>query len=134
MMQPKTVTRYIPTVDAIASDFVQRIRAIRDDKNEVPADFGNELNKWSLESIAYIALDQRLGLLSETNADPGGQKLIQVSETFREEFHKLTIYFFQSVHDFFDLSYDLEVKPSLWKYYKTPTYHKMMKCLNTMTE
>lgn len=79
MMQPKTVTRYIGTVDTIADDLVARIRSIRDDKGEVPADFSNEMSKWALESIAYIALDQRLGLLTNTVPDSDGQKLIQVS-------------------------------------------------------
>lgn len=79
MMQPKTVTRYIGTVDTIADDLVARIRSIRDDKGEVPADFSNEMSKWALESIAYIALDQRLGLLTNTIPDSDGQKLIQVS-------------------------------------------------------
>lgn len=79
MIQPRTVHRYVPTVDEIASDFVARIREIRDDKNEAPADFGNEMNKWSLESIAYIALDQRLGLLNNIAKDSDGQRLIQVN-------------------------------------------------------
>lgn len=116
MMQPKTVTRYIGVVDTIAGDFVNRIRSIRDDKQEVPADFGNEMNKWALESIAYVALNQRLGLLTDTEENSEGQRLIQ------------------SVHEFFVLSYELEVNPSFWKIYETPTYKKMMKCLNTMTE
>lgn len=116
MMQPKTVTRYIGVVDTIAGDFVNRIRSIRDDKQEVPADFGNEMNKWALESIAYVALNQRLGLLNDTEENSEGQRLIQ------------------SVHEFFVLSYELEVNPSFWKIYETPTYKKMMKCLNTMTE
>lgn len=81
MMQPKTVTRYIGVVDKIAEDFVTRIRSIRDDKNEVPADFSNEMNKWALESIAYIGLDQRLGLLKETDPHSDGQKLIEVQLT-----------------------------------------------------
>lgn len=78
MMQPKTATRYIKTVDKIAGDFLNRVRLIKDDKSEVPADFGNEVNKWALESIAYIALDQRLGLLDSDNKDTRGQRLIEV--------------------------------------------------------
>lgn len=78
MMQPKTVKSYVPTVQTIADEFVQRIRSIRDDRVEVPADFSNELNKWALESISYIALDQRLNLLTDTNPDSDGQRLIMV--------------------------------------------------------
>lgn len=77
-MQPKTMQRYIGVVDGIATEFLERIRATRDLHNEVPADFANEMNKWSLESIAYIALDQRLGLLTETDPESQGQKLIEV--------------------------------------------------------
>lgn len=78
MMHPKTVKRYVGTVDKINEDLITRIRSIRDDNLEVPADFGNEMNKWALESIAYIALDQRLGLLTDPNPHSEGQKLIQV--------------------------------------------------------
>lgn len=78
MMHPKTVKRYIATVDKINEDLITRIRSIQDDKGEVPSDFGNEMNKWALESIAYIALDQRLGLLRDTVPNSDGQKLIQV--------------------------------------------------------
>lgn len=78
MMQPKTVKSYVPTVQTIADEFVERIRKLRDEKLEVPADFSNELNKWALESISYIALDQRLNLLTSTDKDSDGQRLITV--------------------------------------------------------
>lgn len=77
-MQPKTVSRYVETVETIAEDFVTRIRSIRDGQNEVPADFSNEMSKWALESIAYVALDQRLGLFTDTNPESDGQTLIKV--------------------------------------------------------
>lgn len=77
-MQPKTVTRYMGIVDTIAGDFVSKVRRLRNEDGEVPANFGNEMNKWALESIAYIALDQRLGLLTETDKNSDGQRLIEV--------------------------------------------------------
>lgn len=116
MMQPKTVQRYIGPVNTIAQDFVTRIREIRDDKGEVPADFSNEMSKWALESIAYIALEQRLGLFTDQNPNSDGQRLIE------------------AVHEFFILSFKLEVEPSLWKLYETSTYKKILKCLEIMTE
>lgn len=80
MMQPKMVKLYIGAVDSITSEFIERIYAIRDAKtNEMPADFQNELNKWALESISYIALNQRLDLLGNTDKDSRGQQLIEVS-------------------------------------------------------
>lgn len=77
MMNPKMVNGYIPDIDAVAKDFIRKIRTLRDDKSEMPDDFQNELNKWSLESIALIALEYRLGLLTR-DVDPDNQKLINV--------------------------------------------------------
>lgn len=79
MMQPKTVKSYIPVVQAIADEFVERIRSIRDENLEVPADFSNETNKWALESISSIALDQRLNLMRDHDPNSDGQQLISVS-------------------------------------------------------
>lgn len=117
MMQPKTVKSYVPVVQTIADEFVERIRRIRDENSEVPADFANEANRWALESICSIALNQRLGLLnSNPDPDSDGQRLIS------------------AVHDFFTLTFELEMMPSIWKYYKTPAYKKLIATLHTMTE
>lgn len=78
MMQPKTVKSYLPAVQAIADEFVERIRTLRDADSQVPADFSNEANKWALESISCIALDQRLNLLTNHSPDSDGQQLISV--------------------------------------------------------
>ena len=78
MLQPKTVNSYIPVVDEVARDFIKKIKIIRNGKDEMPDDFGNELNQWALESIGTIALDQRLGILAFEKT-PDGQKLIKVS-------------------------------------------------------
>lgn len=55
------------------------MKKVRDDKLETPANFSDLVNQWSLESIACIILDQRLGLLRESNKDTNGAKLIQVT-------------------------------------------------------
>lgn len=78
MLQPKTVKKYIDPVAEIVDEFIDRIRAIRDPNDEMPGDFTNEMNKWALESIATIGLDQRLGLLGEIPKDSDAQKLIEV--------------------------------------------------------
>ncbi|XP_037032129.1 probable cytochrome P450 12b2, mitochondrial [Bradysia coprophila] len=114
MMKPKLVRAYIPDIDTVAKDFIRRVTTIRDENNEMPDDFQNELNKWSLESIALIALEHRLGLLSEVD-NPENQKLIN------------------AVKDFFLLAYELDVQPSIWKYYKTPTFNRLMESFDVMT-
>lgn len=80
MLKPKTVRAYIPVIDQIAIDFVGKIRTIGDEKQEMPANFGLELNKWSLESIAVIALEHRLGLITNED-DPDSQKIIKVTQS-----------------------------------------------------
>lgn len=77
MLKPKTVQAYIPAIDDVAIDFIAKMKAIGDENGEMPANFGMELNKWSLESIAVIALDHRLGLITNDD-DPESQKIIKV--------------------------------------------------------
>lgn len=114
MLQPKTVNSYIPQVDQIACEFLDQVKVTRDINNELPATFGNDLNKWSLESIGVIALDHRLGVLKGN--DPDAKLLIN------------------SVRDFFRLSYELEVLPSMWKYVTTPKFKRLMEIYDNMTE
>ena len=116
MMQPKTVKMYVGAVDKISSEFVERIRSIRDAKGEMPKDFHNELNKWALESIAFIALNQRLGLVGPTDRNSSGQQMIK------------------AVQVFLDLSFKMEFLPSMWRFVETSDYRKMMKALHTVTE
>lgn len=78
MLKPKTVRTYIPAVDDVSIDFVAKIKAIADDNHEMPANFAIELEKWSLETIAVIALEHRLGLIQKEN-DAESQKVVQVS-------------------------------------------------------
>lgn len=77
MLKLKTVRAYIPVVDDVAIDFVAKIKAIADLNHEMPSNFGVELGRWSLESMAIIALEHRLGLLTNEN-DADSQKIIKV--------------------------------------------------------
>lgn len=47
---------------------------MRDENNIVPADFINQMNRYVLESIATISLNQRLGLLDSTVANENAEK------------------------------------------------------------
>lgn len=118
MLKPATVNAYIPVVDEIATEFCDYIHTLRDDKNELPANFLYELNKWALESISSIALDQRLHILKGAINDPNSEssKLIK------------------AVDDFFLLSFELEMLPSLWRYVKTSKYKELMAVYDTMTQ
>lgn len=50
----------------------------RDANSEVPANFNDFMNMWSLESITCISLNVRLGILNANYHDENAEKLIQV--------------------------------------------------------
>lgn len=90
---------------------------LRDTKNELPDDANNEFNKWALESIGRIALDSRFGCLKDgVTKDSDTQKMIS------------------AVDAFFELTYKLEILPSIWKIIKTPQYKELINALETMTK
>lgn len=64
MMQPKIVKFYIPGVDSVAQEFVERIKVIQEPNGEMPDDFYNEINQWALETIGFISMDHRWGVMS----------------------------------------------------------------------
>ena len=94
-----------------------RIRQIRDAETlEVPDTFEEEINRWTLESVSVVALDKQFGFITKNRDNPTAKQL------------------FQSLTDFFTLSMDIEFKPSIWKYYKTPTFKKLMKTLDDILD
>lgn len=131
------VKAYIPDIDCVARDFIVRIKTLRDNNNEMPDNFQNEMNKWSLESIALIALEHRLGLITKED-DPENQLLINVRKDRFFFYVKSTHYMhtrsLQAVKDFFSLSFELDIQPSIWKYYKTPKFNRLMDAFEVMTK
>lgn len=117
LMQPKNAKLYLNTLLEINNEFLERIRHIRDPSTlEVPGDFFDDINRLAFEGIAGIALNTRLGLI-QTNRNSAESKTIM-----------------KCVRNFFILSEELEIKPSIWKYVKTPKFYEMMKTLDTMTD
>ncbi|KAG8221871.1 hypothetical protein J437_LFUL003247 [Ladona fulva] len=117
MLQPRISKQYIRPIAGVAQDFVDRIRTLRNEKSEMPDYFINELFKWSLESIAYVALDKRLGCLAPNlppNSEP--QRMIN------------------AVGDFFENLFYLEFGPPIWKLYPTATWKKFVKALDFFFE
>lgn len=49
-----------------------------DENGELPADFGNEMNRFALESIGCIALDTRLGVLDSRTATKESKIMFEV--------------------------------------------------------
>jgi cytochrome P450 family 12 len=115
MMQPKVAKIYVPRVDEIAKEFVEIISSVRDSNLETPPNFGEYLNRWSLESISCIALDTRLKVMDDATQDAKAKTIIQ------------------AVRSFFELTYQVEFLPCPWKYYHTPTFKKLMATADDLT-
>ncbi|KAM7356572.1 cytochrome P450 12c1 [Cochliomyia hominivorax] len=115
LMQPKNAKLYMDPMQKVNSEFIQRIKEIRDPKTlEVPETFLKDINRLSFESIAVVALDKEMGLIRSTNITPEAKQLFDNLVIFTRAF------------------YDLGIKPSIYKYIKTPTYKRFEKCMDTM--
>ncbi|KAI8115282.1 Cytochrome P450 CYP12A2 [Lucilia cuprina] len=117
MMQPKNVRLYLHKMSQVNKEFIERIRQIRDPQTfEVPDNFEEEMNRWTLESVSVVALDKQLGLITKNRDNPAAKEL------------------FQALNDFFTYSVEVEFKPSLWRYIKTPTFKKLMAALDKIVD
>ncbi|XP_019874439.1 probable cytochrome P450 49a1 [Aethina tumida] len=115
MLQPRIAKMYIKAIESTSQELVNRIRKIKNKDQEVSGDFLNEVHKWSLEAIARVALDHRLGCLDD-DAHPDTQKLIDAVNTF---FINVPV---------------LELKIPFWKLFFTPTFVKYINALDTIRE
>ena len=58
---------YIPGLEEIADDFIKLCTDhFLDENNDTPDDFVKEVYPWALESMIYILLDIRLGVINES--------------------------------------------------------------------
>ncbi|XP_034487482.1 probable cytochrome P450 12a5, mitochondrial [Drosophila innubila] len=117
MMQPKIVRLYYQKMSNVNKEFIQRIREIRDSNTfEVPNNFEEEINRWTLESVSVIALDKQLGLINKNRNNPEAKKL------------------FDNINQFFVLAAKIELKPSFWRYLPSPLFNKALKALDTIQD
>uniref|UniRef100_A0A182IJQ1 Uncharacterized protein n=1 Tax=Anopheles atroparvus TaxID=41427 RepID=A0A182IJQ1_ANOAO len=114
LMQPKTIKLYVDQVDEVAREFMSIVSELRDSKSELPVDFDQWLNRWALETMGVLALDTRFGVLKKEQSEEAKQII-------------------GLVRDVFDLMYKLEVEVSFWKYFKTPTFKKLMGVFDDLT-
>ncbi|EDX06500.1 probable cytochrome P450 49a1 [Drosophila simulans] len=114
LLQPQTAKKYIPPLNDIASEFMGRIELMRDEKDELPANFLHELYKWALESVGRVSLDTRLGCLSPEGSEEA-QQIIEAINTF-----------FWAVPE-------LELRMPLWRIYPTKAYRSFVKALDQFT-
>ncbi|KAG6443747.1 cytochrome P450 CYP12A2 [Manduca sexta] len=108
LLKPKLVKLYGPALDEIAVEMTQRLSRIKNDEEYLKWNFDTEMTKFSLESIALVALGTRLGCLQDSiPADHPAKKMMDSTKVI------------------FEMSYKLEILPSPWRYISTPSYKKI---------
>jgi len=113
VLKAKSFNKYIPLVDQVSSEFVERIRLIRPENNEMNDDFLQELYRWSLESVWLLALDSRLGCFdANLSEDSEAMKVIVATALVFNHLGELT------------------VSLPLWKYYETPVLRQLHEALD----
>nr|XP_027219225.1 probable cytochrome P450 301a1, mitochondrial [Penaeus vannamei] len=66
--KPKHVELYLPQMDQVMLEFTERWASLRDEVNELPENFVEELYCWALETLGLVVFNKRLGYL-EGNAE-----------------------------------------------------------------
>ncbi|XP_041973420.1 uncharacterized protein LOC121729098 [Aricia agestis] len=117
LLHNKILKIYSPTLEEIADDMIARMRSKRNKDNILDCKFDEEMNLWSFESIALIALGSRLNSFdSNLPEDSPVKRLIN------------------NVHGLMDSFLKLDFRPSPWKYISTPTYRRAIKLLYEQME
>ncbi|KAH8348310.1 hypothetical protein KR084_006385 [Drosophila pseudotakahashii] len=116
LMKVQNVRQNLPQLDQISKEFLDKLETLRSpEDHSLSADFHNELKMWAFESISFVALNTRMGLLSD-HPDPNAALLAK------------------HMGDFFNYSFKYDVQPSIWPYYKTPGFKKFLKTYDDITE
>lgn len=116
MMQRRNVQYYIKPIEQVADSFIEKIRRLSKIKpdNIMPDDFEMEISRWALESVGYVTLHKKFGLLNP-NPDMKDTDMIEVEE------------YLKNLIVFLDLLYKVDVEPNPWKYISNPTWRKYVK-------
>uniref|UniRef100_A0A6A7FWF6 Cytochrome P450 49a1 n=2 Tax=Hirondellea gigas TaxID=1518452 RepID=A0A6A7FWF6_9CRUS len=84
LLQPRSVSRYLPMVDQVAVTFMDRLEGCLSADRQVPDDFLGELYKWALECVGLVALDRSLGCLGPSlpSDHPSVSMIHHINEIF----------------------------------------------------
>ncbi|GAB0094308.1 Cytochrome P450 [Sergentomyia squamirostris] len=113
MMKPQITKGYTAAVDEVSTDFVKKLHNLRDSNQETPGNLFYQMNIWALESIAYITMNMRLGLLVD-KPDASVEKIME------------------NLKSLFDYINQLDFQPSIWKLVKTPVFRKQMQVMDEL--
>ena len=120
MLRPKEVVEYASGFNEIITDFIHRLRAVREpsgsEKENEVCELDKELFKWSFESVAEMLFDKRFGCL-----EPDVNKEAQT--------------FITAVGDFLHNIMGLDYLPTwFYKIYETRQFKAFASSLDTMYE
>ncbi|XP_004520838.1 cytochrome P450 12b1, mitochondrial [Ceratitis capitata] len=116
MMKSASIRQDLPEIDKITMKFVDRLETLRDPiTGLLKNDFHIELKKWAFESVIYISLNKRMNMTTESAK-------------------KETAQLVQNLADSFNLCFKYDMTPSMWKYFETPGFKKLMRSYNGITE
>jgi hypothetical protein len=107
MLDLQSVGTFLPLINQVADDFVQRIVDIRDPISGVVDSLYNEVSKWNLESSAMTCFETRLGCLGSRDL-PWTQQMLNAN------------------HNMFHLSLKLRFSLPFYKLFSTPTWTKLV--------
>ncbi|XP_070578572.1 cholesterol side-chain cleavage enzyme, mitochondrial-like [Ptychodera flava] len=105
LLRPKEVASHTDTLNEVSDDLIDKIRRVHATTGKSSNTMDDELARWSMEGVAAILFNKRLGLLSDS-VDP-----------MSEEFIKAIKDFFRYSKSLFYLPFKLQVKLNLpaWK-------------------
>ncbi|XP_038213306.1 uncharacterized protein LOC119833390 [Zerene cesonia] len=108
-LYPKVIQSYSTILDDVALDMIKRLKSLRNENNTIQSNFNYEVNLWSLESIAAVALGDRINCL-DRNMGPDSRvnKLVK------------------NVENFFSLANEIDFLPNLSMMFPTRKYNRLM--------
>ncbi|XP_037782368.1 probable cytochrome P450 301a1, mitochondrial [Penaeus monodon] len=110
--KPKNVELYLPQMDQVILDFTESWASLRNEINELPDDFDQELYCWALETLGLVVFNKRLGYLE------GNTEVKTIVEMARAIFSYVQ---------------DLEVSsPQWWRLVTTPKLRDLRKTHDTL--
>jgi len=107
MLRPREVAHYLPSVDKIAGQLVDRLAKLakKNNKKEIE-DLRLEIGRWSLENAAHMVFDRKMGCLDD--GDTWGKMMVDANARI------------------FQLSGDLKLSVPVYKFLATPKWKQLV--------
>ncbi|XP_066274375.1 probable cytochrome P450 49a1 isoform X2 [Branchiostoma lanceolatum] len=93
LLKPQNVCSFVPVLDDISRDLVEKVRVGRSSTSKLSIDMDAELRRWSLESVVSATLGIRLGCLQTDRQTPDKdtEDMLESSDAFLETWSTLEL-------------------------------------------